>query len=104
MREVTLCSKIHTLKPIIQYASLVGHPFLPPLHVLDFSKKKVLTKYVPSAAKLKTIECSPHFSYGSYDTQQFLSRSEKQSISRTAGSKILNVIQINFRLQKDKSR
>jgi len=54
-------------------------------------KKKVLTKYVPSAAKLKTIECSPHFSYGSYDTQQFLSRSEKQSISRTAGSKILTL-------------
>jgi hypothetical protein len=67
-------------------------------------KKKLLTKYVPSAAKLKTIEFSLHISYGSYDTQQFLPRSEKQSISRTAGSKILNVVQINFRLQKEKNR
>jgi hypothetical protein len=64
------------------------------------SQNKVLTKYVPCVVKLKTTECCPRVSYGSYDTQQFLLRSEKQSISHAAGSKILNVIQINFRHQK----
>jgi hypothetical protein len=68
------------------------------------SQNKVLNKYVSSALKLKTIECCPRVSYGSYGTQQSLPRSEKQSISRAAGSKILNVIQINLRLQKDKNR
>jgi len=68
------------------------------------SQNKVLTKYVPTALKLKTIEFCPRFSYGFYDTQQFLLRSEKQSISRAACSKILNVIQINFRLRKAENR
>jgi hypothetical protein len=61
------------------------------------SQNKVLTKYVPPALKLKTIECCPRVSYGSYDTQQFLPLSEKQSISCAAGSKILNLTEINFK-------
>jgi hypothetical protein len=95
-------ANIYTLKPIIQYASLVGPPFPLPFAYWT-SQNKVLTQYVPSTLKLRIIECYPypHISYGSYNTQQFLPRGEKQSISRAAGSNILNVIQINFRLQKD---